>query len=57
MIKILGKEIINRNMDIHDDTILVFLISRNANNLKHIKRILHLVFAWPNNPQTVFKKK
>ena len=57
IIQKLGTEIINRNIDSHDDTIMMFLLSRYANNLKHIKRILHLVFAWPtsNNQPLIFQ--
>ena len=47
VIKQLGEEIINRNIDAHDDTILVFLLSRNALSLKHIKDIFHIIFLWP----------
>ena len=56
IINILGSKILNRNIDSGDDTILVFLLSRFANNLKHIKRILHLILIWPNkNPQIIFR--
>lgn len=47
VLKILGKEILNRNIDSHDDTIIIFLLTKYANKLKHIKRILHLIFVWP----------
>ena len=47
IINILGSKYLNRNIDSGDDTILVFILSRFANNLKHIKRILHLIFVWP----------
>ena len=59
IIKKLGDEIINRKIDAGDDTILIFLLSRYANSLKHIKRILHLIFAWPmgNNPLLQFQNK
>ena len=58
IINILGKNLLNRNIDSGDDTILVFLLSRYASNLKHIKRILHLILKWPNkSPQIIFQKK
>lgn len=57
IIKKLGDNIYNRNIDSHDDTILFFLLSREANNLKHIKRILHIIFKWPiNTPQIIFQR-
>ena len=57
IINILGSKILNRNIDSGDDTILVFLLSRFAKNLKHIKRILHLIFIWPiKNPQIIVQK-
>lgn len=57
IINILGNKFLNRNIDSGDDTILVFLFSRYANNLKHIKKILHLILIWPNkNPKIIFQK-
>ena len=57
VINILGKNLLNRNIDSGDDTILVFLLSRYANNLKHIKRILHLILVWPiKSPQIIFQQ-
>ena len=53
IINILGNKFLKRNIDSGDDTILVFLLSRYANNLKHIKRILHLIFIWPNRTQQI----
>ena len=47
VINLLGKEFINRNIDAHDDTILMFLLSRNALSLKHLKDIFHVIFIWP----------
>ena len=43
----LGEEFINRNIDDHDDTILMFLLSRNAASLKHLKNIFHVLLIWP----------
>lgn len=45
-IKQLGKEFINRNIDAHDDTILMFIMSRNALLLKHLKEIYYIIFDW-----------
>ena len=56
IINILGSKILNRNIDSGDDTIIVFLLSRYANNLKHIKRIFHLILIWPiTTPQIKFQ--
>ena len=43
----LGNEFINRNIDAHDDTILIFILSKNALTLKHIKKILYITLKWP----------
>ena len=45
-IKQLGDEFINRNIDAHDDTILMFIMSRNALSLKHLKEIYYILFEW-----------
>ena len=45
----LGEEFINRNIDSHDDTIIMFLLSRNALSLKHLKKIFYIIFIWPQN--------
>ena len=53
----LGNHFLERNIDSGDDTILVFLLSRYAINLKHIKRILHLILLWPTKtPQLTFQQ-
>ena len=46
-IKQLGDEYINRNIDAHDDSILVFILSRNAKALKHLKKLFYIVLKWP----------
>lgn len=46
-IKQLGNEYINRNIDAHDDSILMFILSRNAVRLKHLKEIYHIILLWP----------
>ena len=46
-IKQLGDEFINRNIDAHDDTILMFIMSRNALRLKHLKEIYYILLIWP----------
>ena len=44
VIKLLGNEFIKRNIDSGDDTILIFVLSRNALSLKHLKGIYyHLI--------------
>ena len=61
VINLLKDEFYNRNIDQHEDSIFIYLLSRNARSLKHIKRILHTVFAWPETPikkfQYFYKKK
>ena len=47
IIRKLGDEFINRNIDAHDDTILMFLLSRNALSLKHLKKIFYICLEWP----------
>lgn len=49
IIKQLGREFLFRNIDAHDDTILMFLLSRNALSLKHEKAIFYIVFEWPES--------
>ena len=46
-IKQIGDEFIKRNIDSGDDTILMFVLSRNALNLKHLKEIYYIIFVWP----------
>jgi glycosyltransferase involved in cell wall biosynthesis len=46
-IKQLGNEFINRNIDAHDDTILMFILSRNVQTLKHLKEIFLILLKWP----------
>jgi len=46
-IKQLGDEFINRNIDAHDDSILVFILARNAQTLKHLKEIFYIILIWP----------
>ena len=47
VIKNIGDEIINRNIDAHDDTILTFVLSRTVESLKHRKDIYHINLQWP----------
>ena len=47
VIKQLRDEFLNRNIDDGDDTILMFILSRNAITLKHLKRIFYIILAWP----------
>ena len=47
VIKQLGDEFINRNIDAHDDTILIFVLSRNALSLKHLEDIFYIILLWP----------
>ena len=46
-IKQLGDEFTNRNIDAHDDTILMFILSRIAVSLKHLKEIYYILLQWP----------
>jgi len=47
VIEQLGGEFINRNIDAHDDTILMFMLSRKAQSLKHLKKIYYIYLEWP----------
>ena len=55
----LGEDFINRNIDDHDDTILMFLLSRNAASLKHLKNIFDVLLIWPKeySASLAFQKK
>ena len=46
-IKKLGDNFIQRNIDAHDDSILMFIISRTALRLKHLKEIYYIYLSWP----------
>ena len=48
VIKQLGDNIINKDIEAHYDTILVFALSRSAVRLKHLKDIIHLKLKWPS---------
>lgn len=48
LIKKIDNKFFSRNIDSHDDTILMFLLSREANSLLHIKKIFHVILIWPN---------
>ena len=47
VLKDLGDDIINRNIDDFDDSIVIFLLSRKALRLKHIKKIFYIILGWP----------
>ena len=47
VIKQLGDKFIKRNIDAGDDTILMFLLSRKAMTLKHLKEIFYILLIWP----------
>ena len=47
-IRQLGDEFINRNIDAHDDSILMFILSRNAQTFKHLKKIFYIILIWPD---------
>ena len=55
VIKQLGEEFINRNIDAHDDTILMFILSRNALSLKHLKKIFYICLEWPKEYDEALK--
>ena len=54
-IKQLGDEFINRNIDAHDDIILMFILSRNAQTFKHLKEIFYIILVWPEKYLESFK--
>ena len=47
VIYLIGNNFLNRNIDDGDDTILMFILSRNAINLKHLKEIFYIILVWP----------
>ena len=49
IIKKIENKFLNRIMNVHDDMILFFLLTRNARKFKQIKRIFHIVLL-RNNP-------
>ena len=55
IIKQLGDIFINRNIDAHDDTILMFLLSRKALSLKHLKKIFYILLEWPEDYNEALK--
>ena len=58
VLKDLGDDIINRNIDLFDDVIIVLLLARKASKLKHIKKIFYIALAWPEqNKVTQFHDK
>ena len=44
-------------MNVHDDFLLFFLLTRNAYNIKQIKRILYLKIIWDENTKVAFSLK
>ena len=58
ILKDLGDDIINRNIDQFDDVIIVLLLAKKASKLKHIKKIFYIVLGWPEqNKVTQFHDK
>ena len=51
----LGDKFIKRNIDEHDDSILMFLLSRKASSLKHLKKIFYIYLEWPNEYKKALK--
>ena len=43
-------------MNVHDDLLLSFLLTRNAKSLKHIKRIFHVYLIISNTNYTTIIK-
>lgn len=48
----IDKLFLNRIMNVHDDLLLFFLLTRNANRLKYIKRIFHVYLIFSNTNDT-----
>ena len=42
-------------MNVHDDFLLFFLLTRNAYNIKQIKKIFYLKITWEENPKIAFR--
>ena len=51
----LGEQFLNRNIDAHDDTILMFLLSRKALRVKYLKAIFYIVLEWPEKYKEALK--
>ena len=45
----ISKEFMNSKMNFHDDLLVYFILSRNVNNLRQIRRIFYIVVDWENN--------
>jgi glycosyltransferase involved in cell wall biosynthesis len=58
-IKLIENKFLNRIMNVHDDMILFFLLTRNARKLKQIQRIFHIVLIRPNpvDPSIIYRLK
>ena len=59
IIKEIENKFLNRVMNVHDDMILFFLLTRNAKKLKQIKRIFHFVLIRPHpvEPSIIYRLK
>jgi hypothetical protein len=47
-IKQIDNKYMNVKMIVHDDFLILFLLTRKAHNLKNIKRIFYAIIRWPN---------
>ena len=58
-IKQIDKKIMDTKMICHEDFILFFLLTRNANSLKHMKRLFYAHIKWfgVNNTKILFTNK
>ena len=52
----IDKLFLNRIMNVHDDLLLFFLLTRNAKSLKYIKRIFHVYLIISNTNDTTIIK-
>jgi glycosyltransferase involved in cell wall biosynthesis len=48
IIKQIDEKFLNVKMNIHDDKLMFFLLTRKARNLRQIKRIFYIVIKWQN---------
>ena len=58
-IKQIDDKFLNTRMNCHEDFLLFFILTRNAYNLKHIKRLFYVHLYWKNytNERIIFSKK
>lgn len=56
IIKQIDEKFMNVKMNVHDDLLMLFLLTRNAHNLRQIKRIFYIRVNRPHNTKIQFQK-